>query len=71
MNEWKKKRLNYTALMVVGIAIVVIDTGLLTKDSSIHMLVRISGTLMAVICFVMAIMMFIKELSNKEKAIDE
>ena len=67
MIDFKKKRLNYTALMIIGIAIVVIDASLLSEDNSTHLLVRLFGILMALIFFIMAVVMSIKEHWSKKK----
>jgi len=64
MNKYKKKRLDYTAFMIAGAAIVVIDASLLTEDSAIHLLIRLSGALLAFVSFFLVIRMFVKENSH-------
>ena len=71
MTNYKKKRLNYTALMVIGIAIVVIDASLLSEYNSTHLLVRLLGTLMTFIFFIMAIKEYLSEKRSKKNSQSE
>ena len=57
--------------MTVGIAVVVIDASLLTEDNSIHLLIRLSGTLVAFVSFIVAMRMWVKENSSSDDAYRE